>query len=388
MNTISKTIKQLLIVEPFYGVFASGLSRIWSNQVDQMGITPDGLNFKLLINKEYWNSLSENHRLGLLKHNLLHMCFFHVTDFETYKALAGSDNLMQLAMDLEVNSYIYDEWIPNNPATALFTKYPNLPKRKGTKFYIEILKNIINNPEENNEYGLETEGVTAALNAVPMLEHQQWGSGIIPALARTQLEYRLQTVSQSITQIPQELKNIIGGLLTYKKPIFNWKKYLRMFAGNAIDYTPKLTRRRESNRFAGSMGHKLSKKHKILIGIDTSGSINLKELDEFFSEIYHIYKAGAEIDVVEFDTCIHNQYHYKGKAPTHIKGRGGTSFRPFVEYSNNNIKKYSLVLCFTDGESSLHDLHPVGKFCWVITSDGRQQQKYPGYQINIPKILE
>ena len=57
METVTKAIKKLMIKEPFYGIFASGLSRSWSTQVDHMGIVLDGLNYKLLINKKYWYSI-------------------------------------------------------------------------------------------------------------------------------------------------------------------------------------------------------------------------------------------------------------------------------------------------------------------------------------------
>ena len=51
-------------------------------------------------------------------------------------------------------------------------------------------------------------------------------------------------------------------------------------------------------------------------------------------------------------------------------------------------RKYSLGICFTDGYASLYNINPVGKFCWVITSDGAQEQDYPGYKICIPKIIK
>ena len=59
-----------------------------------------------------------------------------------------------------------------------------------------------------------------------------------------------------------------------------------------------------------------------------------------------------------------------------------------ANYFNSNKGKYSLGICFTDGYASLYNINPFGKFCWVITSNGDQNQKYPGYKICIPKIIE
>lgn len=403
METVSRAIKRLMIDEPFYGIFASGLSRAWSSQVKQMGIVPEGLNFKLLINEDYWRKLDSDHRVGLIKHNLLHMCFFHVTDYNNFLTLANSHSVLQTAMDMECNSYIDEEIWPDDGASAIFKLLPNLPKKQGTKYYISIL-NQINNPTENGNildengnvigrngriWGTSTENIREVLKQ-DHTEHNTWGcAGQNIQLVRTQLEYRMKSTADAVrTRVPQELKNIVDGLLTFKKPIFNWKKFFRNFMANAFDSLPKSTRRKESLRFAGALGHKLAKKHTILVGVDTSGSIGQKELDEFFSEIYHVWKAGANVDIAEFDTQIQNQYHYKGKTPAAVSGRGGTNFHPFVEYFNSNKGKYSLGICFTDGYASLCDLNPYGKFCWVITSDGAQEVEYPGYKICIPKIVE
>jgi len=403
METVSRAIKGLMIDEPFYGIFASGLSRAWSSQVKQMGIIPDGLNFKLLINEDYWKKLDSEHRMGLIKHNLLHMCFFHVTDYSNFLTISNNHEVLQTAMDMECNSYIDEEIWPDDGASAIFKMLPNLPKKQGTKYYISILNQIVdpgNNGiirDENGNiigrngqlWGTSTESIREILQH-EHIEHDTWGAqGQNIQLVRTQLEYRMKSTADAVrTRVPQELRNIVDGLLTFKKPIFNWKKFFRNFMANAFDSLPKSTRRKESTRFAGALGHKLSKKHTILVGVDTSGSIGQKELDEFFSEIYHVWKAGANVDIVEFDTRIQNQYHYKGKTPSAVSGRGGTDFHPFVEYFNSNRGKYSLGICFTDGYASLDNLNPYGKFCWVITSDGAQNAEYPGYKICIPKIIE
>ena len=391
-----------MIDEPFYGIFASGLTRGWSTQVNQMGIIPDGLNYKLLINEEYWKKLDVEHRIGLLKHNLLHMCFFHVTDCNNFITLANSHEIMQVAMDMECNSYIDEEVWPDDGASKIFKMLPNLPKKQGTKYYIDVLNKInegvnLNQLRDENGnligtgfmFGTSTDNIREVLQR-EHTEHNTWGStGQNIQLVRTQLEYRIKSTADSVkSRIPQELSNIIEGLLTFKKPIFNWKKFFRNFMANAFDSLPKSTRRKESTRFTGALGHKLSKKHTILVGVDTSGSIGQKELDEFFSEIYHVWKAGANVDIVEFDWVIQEQYHYKGKTPQDVKGRGGTNFKPFVDYFNANRSKYSLGICFTDGYASLTDINPCGKFCWVITSDGAQDAQYPGYKICIPKIIE
>jgi len=73
---------------------------------------------------------------------------------------------------------------------------------------------------------------------------------------------------------------------------------------NAKKTFRKTTLKRPSKRYGTYPGFKTKKFTKIMVAIDTSGSVDNESLCEFFSEMSHIYKAGAEIHVVECDTRI------------------------------------------------------------------------------------
>ena len=123
----------------------------------------------------------------------------------------------------------------------------------------------------------------------------------------------------------------------------------------------------------------------MLVAIDVSGSVYDAELVEFFSEINHIYKAGANVDIIEFDDGIKAKYTYEGKFPGKVHGRGGTSFYEPVQFYNDHRKEYSSFVLFTDGGASIQGLKPLKEMIWVITSDGWHDQNYPGKVIKIPK---
>jgi len=183
--------------------------------------------------------------------------------------------------------------------------------------------------------------------------------------------------------IPAGIQAILDRINKPKEPVFNWKQYFRRFLGNVIESDTRLTRRKESNRFADSPGIKIFERHKILVAVDTSGSVSNKELEEFFGEIYHIYKAGAQVDVLECDADISPVFKYKGELEgIKITGRGGTVFEPVIEYWDEHRKEYSTCVFFTDGYAPLPP-RPKKPMMWVITSNGNNQ-KYPGYIIKIP----
>ena len=78
MNTVFKSAKELMIKNPFYGLFLMSLGKSFSDKLDTAGVSAEGLGFKLEINKDFWYKLSENARIGLMMHELLHLAFFHL----------------------------------------------------------------------------------------------------------------------------------------------------------------------------------------------------------------------------------------------------------------------------------------------------------------------
>lgn len=196
----------------------------------------------------------------------------------------------------------------------------------------------------------------------------------------------LKTTAEEVIKmrgtIPDNMVEIIEKLRTKKPEVFNWKAYFRRMLGSIYDVNIKTTRRKPSKRFEGSVGIQHRKKVSILVAVDTSGSVSTKELQDFFSEIEYIYKAGARVTILECDARINKIEEYDGKKIPEIVGRGGTDFNPPVNYYVKHRKEYASLIYFTDGECSLPDRKPSG-MVWVITSNGLHQD-YPGKTVYIP----
>jgi predicted metal-dependent peptidase len=96
VQSLSKTSKELMLKEPYYGFFLIMLNKLWdSKRVPTAGVSKNGINYQLAINPEFWESLSEEQRLGLLKHELLHIAFGHLTMFFKFT----DKRLANVAMD-------------------------------------------------------------------------------------------------------------------------------------------------------------------------------------------------------------------------------------------------------------------------------------------------
>lgn len=151
-----------------------------------------------------------------------------------------------------------------------------------------------------------------------------------------------------------------------------------------IDIELKKSRKKESIRFPDAMGVKHKRKSKILVAVDTSGSVSNKDLCDFFSEINYVYKAGTEVTILEFDADIQRIYQYYGKFDGSVSGRGGTDYLPPWEYYKSHIRDFNTLIIFTDGYAPTDKLTPLINTVWVITSNGNKDNKYIGKTIFIP----
>lgn len=266
-----------------------------------------------------------------------------------------------------------NSFIENLPPGCILPENYNLPPMLGTKFYYE------NIPEDKDD--------DQTLDVHDWKDFQNL-SDAEKKLVQNQIDHMAKQSAEQVRKmqgtIPGHFKDYIDSLFKQREPVFNWKNYFRRVVGNSIKSYIKSTRYRPSFRFKGQPGNVLKFKPKVLVGIDTSGSVSNEELKEFFGEVQHLYKSGVCVDIVEFDTQIQSKFEYKGvKTEIPISGRGGTDCTTTVEYYLQH-REYSTLVIFTDGYLSVSHLPLAQNLVWVITSNG-QHQDYPGISIYIPK---
>lgn len=440
MNTVSKAGKDLMIKEPFYGFYLLGLNKRFSESLPTAGVYLQGINIGLDINKEYWYNLSEKHRVGVLKHELLHICFFHLHNRERFP----DHQLYNIAADIEINQYVGMDNLPEG--CMHLNMFPTIPMEpfKGTQYYYDKLSENMKKPRNPNsalnqlknkldgscsnqcEQGGESqegeqEGQNKGqgqgqgspsnnsgnqgssqsggyrdevLDRIYQEEfHITWDQfeGLSDAekkLIKKQVEYQLTETAKQAKKgrgtIPSELERLINELLTPKPPVFDWKAYMRRFMGTSQEVYTRKSRRKLSKRFVENPGLKLKKRKHILFAVDTSGSMQLPELKEAFSEVYHIWKTGTEVTIIECDAAIGDIYPYKGKFRGKVTGGGGTSFDPVVEYFNKHASKYTSLVYFTDGYAP-EPVRPVKPMMWVLSSNSIKETKHlPGITLQIP----
>ena len=161
--------------------------------------------------------------------------------------------------------------------------------------------------------------------------------------------------------------------LLNRPPVLAWQAILKKYVGT-ITANKRRTRtrlnRRQPERFdlSGTMSDKLL---KIVVAVDTSGSMDDEMIAEVFNEIFAILaKRRHEITVIECDAKV--QRVYRARTPADIKrkvaGRGGTWFSPVIEYVNSDrYFRDALLIYFTDGYGEAEIPRPrTYRNIWVV----------------------
>lgn len=402
-DSLSKTSKDLMLKEPYYGFFLLMLHKSWSDQLPTAGVCKNGINFQLMINEKFWTDLSEDHKLGLLKHELLHIAFQHLTTFTMF----SDKKMANIAMDMEINQYIDGHWLPEGGIDINDYADLNLDRRAGSKYYYDKLKQaektkkitgscgddnmdkLLDGMEQGQ--GQITIGPASGRDGdkdVDIPDHKWEEFEDMPDAEKKLIEKQLQRVlteakEQTIKKrgyVPGEISGLIK-LDEVIPPKFNWKNYIKRFTGISTKIFTRKLRRKENKRYSDNPGLKIKMRQNMLVGIDTSGSVCNDELKEFMNEIHHLYKAGVDITIVQCDTQIQSIKKYDGKFELEVSGRGGTYFEPVLEHFESN-RQFTSLIYFTDGEAWT-DMKPRKPVLWVLSERSDFNDDLPGKQIRL-----
>lgn len=386
-QSLSKISKELMLKEPYYGFFLIMLNKVWRKDLPTAGVSKHNINYQLAINEEFWTGLSDDHKMGLLKHELLHIAFGHLVSFSSF----SNKKLANVAMDMEINQYIEDSWLPEGGINIDDYTDIELDRKAGCRYYYDQLLRLQDEKDKNGTTGDQAmDNLLDNIANGDIPDHSTWEefddmSDAEKKLIEKQVQKILQDAKEQTIKkrgtVPGEIEGLIV-LDEVTKAKFDWKGYLRRFTGTSTKIFTKKIRRKENYRYEDNPGLKIKMKQHMLLAIDTSGSVSEAELTEFMNEIYHIYKAGVDITIVQCDTSINSIEPYKGKHEINVLGRGGTEFDPVLDYYNANLKKYTSLVYFTDGECYT-SVKPRNRVLWVLSERSYMNEDLPGQVIKL-----
>jgi predicted metal-dependent peptidase len=376
-EALSRAITDLLLREPFYGHFLQGIPRMFSDGIETACVRLSSAGFSLVFNPGFlMEELDSDTRLGVLKHEVLHLVLRHLERSVPYQ---GQRTLYNVAADLVVNQYVDEAELPSSALRLSSFPELKLEEHQSVEYYLERLKPIFKT-------------VTMRLSVGIFDGHGDWFPSQSPvggdpegygSLEKAMLDehirkaYRSHLGSRSgYGHLPAGIEGLLKAHENRLKPTLDWKALLRRFTdgsrSNGIEYTQK----RISRRFGTRPGIRIRRRQSILVAIDTSGSVSEERISEFFAEIDAVWRQGSHVTVIECDAEAYGPYPYRGRVPEKVNGRGGTCFDPVFRHVNESHVRYDGCIYLTDGDGPAPTIHPRCRLLWVITPDG--SKSHPG----------
>ncbi len=399
LEEVARTGIDLLLREPFYAHLLGSLNKAVvgpEHPVETLAIGMGHDSLTLFINAAFWDEVltQPQHRYGVLKHELLHLVFWH--PFVQEPML--DPTLLNVAFDLVVNQYIEREQLPDG--SLFLDTFGALRLEAGQTWFYYYKKLEELRPSRGSDLPKGVRGEilrNLSLDANGLERHKPWydirkRSELERSVAETHLNGLLQSACRRLGDrlwgtLPGGLRETLGELTTsVPVPHLPWHHVIRLFAASAVRTYLKNTIRRPSKRYGTTPGLRIHRKRRLMVAVDTSGSVRSEELQLFFREIYHLWRLGASVEVLETDACVHRHYPYQGHLPGVISGGGGTDFNDALEMANK--ERPDGLVFFTDGHAEVPKVRPRIPVLWVITPDGIDAhsptwQHLPGWRVKM-----
>lgn len=320
---------------------------------------------------KFVNTLNTKELAFVVLHENLHKALRHMT---TWRKIAKENlPLANAAMDYVINGmlvemdprekYIAVPKIGDQPMALIDKKYNGMH----TKQVYDLLKQQKQSGKGQAGKGGPNDPGNSSGQASGNFDEHDWSG----AEALTDAER--QTLEREIDQAIRQGKiaasklhgdgagNLCRELGELQEPQIDWREALREFVSAACAAKDVSSWRKINRRFISSgvylptlIGETVG---KLVIGIDTSGSIGAEALNNFLSEVKSIASDvhPEKIDLIYWDTAVasHEEYDYADLdnliQSTRAKGGGGTAPGCVEEYLNSKNITPECIIMLTDG---------------------------------------
>jgi predicted metal-dependent peptidase len=370
-QSIEQAVLELFRRDPFYAHIALRLPRIIDPLVATASVGISGLGIVLRINPTFWMSLKLlKYRVAILKHELLHIALDHLVRQSTF----SNSRLFNIAADLAINDlYIGSDELPEGALLISDFSAANVHIGDSTEKIYRALEEFLA-LEESNDDADQKNCRKLIKELLQQDRHKEW-SLIGDAQSRQEMQRGVQEALDRAMQehgqdfaLDSEIRHAIASTTEQCKPALDWRRTLKIFACSSRRTSVVNTMKRASRRFGTVPGTRIKKRTNLVVVIDTSGSISPPDLSRFLSEVDRIWRAGADVEIVEADDCVNRISQYRGHPIGELQGGGGTDFDPAIRYASERALLDG-VIYFTDGEGSL-SLTCRKPVLWLITPNG------------------
>jgi predicted metal-dependent peptidase len=364
-------ISKLVSFKPLYGTIFLYLKKMQVEGIPTMGVGPyRKVNLALFYNPDFVKGLNSKQLRSVLQHEALHVLLQHIFRAQHF---SYNHKIYNIAADLAINCNIQGlpEWV-------YFPKKLQLDDYQSAEWYYDQIK------QKAKENGKSLQDLIDAMDGELLDDHAQWED-----CDDEFLKDKVKSINQKAIKAQQEKNwgSVPGGLaqaiIAANKPMVNWKRELRYFINRLVQKGRRSTRSKPNRRYGYTQpGTKKNYTSKILVGIDTSGSVSDSDLHDFVTEINGMI-SHVQCDTICFDTALYGEpkSFTKKVREFDVEGRGGTNFGPILELSEE--LKYDGVIVLTDGFAPFPPKPLRTRVMWVLTKSGEAVEPPYGKKVVI-----
>lgn len=354
---VSKAKALLILDHPFFGTAVSRRPIQYGDEVPTAGMSATG---QIMLNPEWVEPLTVKEIMFLLAHEAMHYMLSHALrrQHRDHKA-------WNVACDKVINDTLIDAKVGTFIDGGVTLE--NARFGASEQFYDE-------SDDDMGSGGIgEDVGDIVDENGQPLDDatiQQLQAQAKIEAIQNAKLAKQTGKLPESIERIVEEMVNVVTPwhekleryMSAKVRDGYSWNRPNRRFVGQGMylpgyDYIPR-------------MG-------EVVIAVDTSGSLNSKELALFQGHINRIVDTCTpeKITVLYCDYAIGGTTKYTpDDLPIILKpvGGGGTSFKPVFKWLDSYDGEVECLIYFTDGwgdQDELDQLSITGKIdtVWLTT---------------------
>jgi predicted metal-dependent peptidase len=393
---------------PYFSSVLLGLRpvRIENMNPPTMAVTSDG---RLLWCDEDLNKLSVAEVAASLLHEVGHVILRHHDRRAAYGADPATFNI---AGDMEWNDDLREAGL--KMFTMVLPEHAGFPAGKTAEWYYnELVKKESHgvrqphcgscsghkHPQEPND-GDGGGQPNAQNQGGNQPDANGQSNAPAPGMTKSEMESMLAQAARDIKDAAEKrIGNVPGGLVRWADaqlapPVVDWRRQLAQHvrfnlqrAEGEHDRTYAKPHRLQPALGYGPgrplLARSVGYKQRILVAVDTSGSIGTEELNLFMPEIDAVLRAvNSEVHFVSCDARINDagKINHWRDALKLLKGGGGTDFNPVFEYAKNMPERPTLVIFFTDGygPAPLVEPHDMATI-WLLTPSSMRPAKWGTY---------
>lgn len=324
-TSLMEAVVRLFDQERFYAELVLQMDRIVSKRVPTAGVCIKD-KVQLYVNPEFFDSLTKEEQVAVLKHECQHILNDHIPRFKEMHPEVYNDNekdgidraindakhqVLNIAADCSINP-----GIRHMMKESMFPKDFDLKDGETMEWYAEHLKG-----HEKLKGLTEYDG------------HDLWSE------SEGEKEEIKEKIKRAVNQAGANTRaagkmtaedELLIDKLNYKPR--DWRGDLKRFAARTLEVAIESSKKKRNRRY-GIMYPGVVKTESLHIGValDTSGSISDEALNQFMAEVGNIARY-ATVTVVEADSEVKASYVFDPKKTYKVKGRGGTAYQPAFDY--------------------------------------------------------